>query len=210
MPGLPEGIPTDVLREELGQDEGQQPRAEQKAAPEPYRVVLADPPWSFRTFGEHDHLKSADRYYATMTIEEIKRVPVQPVVAKDAWLLMWTTWPFLPQALEVIEAWGFGYKSGGAWAKQTRTGQAWQFGTGYLFRSASEPLLLAARGKPKWHSKSERNLWVAPIREHSRKPDAVYEMIERASPGPYLEIFARQHRNGWDAWGDETDKFDVT
>lgn len=177
----------------------------------PFPVILADPPWKFRTYGPHNDQKSPERHYATMDLADIKALPVSDVAAKDSWLLMWTTWPCLPQALEVIAAWGFAYKSGGAWAKQTRTGNAWQFGTGYVFRSASEPLIVASRGKPKWLSKSERNLWIAPVREHSRKPDCVVEMIERACDGPGLELFARQSgRPGWSYWGNQTDKFEAT
>lgn len=129
--------------------------------------------------------------------------PVSDIAAKDSVMFMWATFPMLPQALALMEAWGFTYKTGGAWAKQSKTGAKWAFGTGYLFRSASELLLVGTRGKPKWNSRSERNLWIAPVREHSRKPDCVYEMIERAVSGPRLEMFARRHRDGWTAWGDE-------
>ena len=175
----------------------------------PFDCILADPPWKFRTYGPHNNQKSPEKHYDTMTLEDIKAMPVASLAARDCWLIMWTTWPCLPQALEVLDAWGFAYKSGGAWAKQTSTGRAWQFGTGYVFRSASEPLIVASRGKPKWHSKSERNLWVAPVREHSRKPDCVHEMIERACVGRKLELFSRQTRPGWRSWGNQTDRFEA-
>lgn len=173
----------------------------------PFGCILADPPWKFRTYGQHNFQKSPERHYDTLTLEEIKELPVASVAARDCWLVMWATWPCLTQALEVVESWGFKYKSGGAWAKQTKTGRAWQFGTGYVFRSASEPLIVASRGSPKWLSKSERNLWVAPVREHSRKPDDIHLMLERATAGARLELFARQARPGWTAWGNETSKF---
>jgi N6-adenosine-specific RNA methylase IME4 len=101
--------------------------------------------------------------------------------------------------------------TGGGWAKRPRNWRGdpgtWQFGTGYLFRSAAEPLLVFKRGDPRWVGKSERNLWTAPIRDHSQKPDEVREMIERVSPGvPRLEMFSRDDHPGWDHWGDEVGK----
>lgn len=174
----------------------------------PFSVVLTDPPWHFTTYGKDGDKKGAANHYRTMGLDAVKALPVADSCAKDAFLLMWTTWPHLAQSLEVIKAWGFTYKTGGAWAKQTKTGNHWQFGTGYIFRSASEPLLVASRGKPIWCSKSERNLWVAPIREHSRKPPLIHEMIERATTGARLEMFARESREGWTSWGLESEKFD--
>lgn len=167
-----------------------------------FACVLADPPWSFKTRSEKGLGKSAQSHYACMTLDEIKALPVAEICAKDAFLAMWATWPCLPQALEVISAWGFTYKSGGAWAKQSSTGRAWGFGTGYLFRSASEVLLVASRGSPKWLSKSERNLWVAPIRAHSQKPEEVRHMLRRATVGPRLEMFANDDADGFDRWGE--------
>jgi N6-adenosine-specific RNA methylase IME4 len=113
----------------------------------------------------------------------------------------------LPQALEVLESWGFTYKTGGAWAKQSKTGKKWHFGTGYIFRSASEPYLVGTRGKPTLRARNVRNLVVAPVREHSRKPEELYTEIERLFEGPRCELFAREERSGWDAWGLEAGKF---
>ena len=172
-----------------------------------YNTVLLDPPWKFAAYSAKGLGKSADRHYPTMSLDAIRRLPVAEVCAPDCWMAMWTTWPHLDQALLLMSDYGFRYVSGGAWAKQSRTGRAWAFGTGYIFRSASELLLLGRRGSPKWLSKSERNLWVAPIREHSRKPDEVHEMLERATAGPRLEMFSRTDRAGWDSWGLETGKF---
>jgi N6-adenosine-specific RNA methylase IME4 len=173
----------------------------------PFATILADPPWKFRCYGPHNNQKSPEKHYDTMTLEDICALPVADIAAKDAFLILWTTWPCLPQALKVIESWGFTYKTGGAWGKLSKTGRKIAFGTGYIFRSASEPLIVASRGKPKWTSKSERNLWLSPVREHSRKPDCVHEMIERACPGPKVELFARAERPGWTVWGNETEKF---
>jgi len=131
----------------------------------------------------------------------------------------------LPEALAVMEAWGFDYVSGGAWGKQSSTGNKWQFGTGYVLRSASEPLLVGRRGKPKVQSHSIRNLivtdtagdeftnftaWIAdPVREHSRKPDDTHAMVEALFSPPYVELFARQRRRGWTSWGNDLDKFEA-
>ena len=115
----------------------------------------------------------------------------------------------LPQAIGVMEAWGFAYKSAGAWAKQSSTGKAWQFGTGYCFRSAAEFYLLGTLGKPRQKARNVRNLIVAPVREHSRKPEQIYRDIEAMFDGPYLDLFARQStpRQNWTYWGNETEKF---
>lgn len=132
---------------------------------------------------------------------------MERLAAQNSALMMWATFPMLPEALALMAAWGFTYKSGGAWGKQSSTGRKLAFGTGYIFRSAAELLLVGMRGEPKWLSKSERNLWLAPIREHSRKPDEIHAMVERMTPGPRLELFARQQRSGWVAWGNEVEKF---
>lgn len=175
--------------------------------PGPFNCILADPPWSFKNFSPKGHAKGAHAQYACMDRAELTLLPVRSVAAEDCALFMWATWPMLPDAIVLMSAWGFTYKTGGAWAKQSKTGSAWAFGTGYIFRSASELLLVGTRGKPEWLNRSERNLWVAPIREHSRKPDIVHQMIERLTPGPRLELFARETRPGWTAWGNETAKF---
>ncbi len=116
----------------------------------------------------------------------------------------------LPEALDLIRAWGFVYKSGAAWGKESKTGEKWAFGTGYIFRSAAELLLVGTRGSPPVKSRSERNIIYAPVREHSRKPDDCYGMIERLYDGPYIELFARNTRPGWAAWGNEVGKYGVS
>lgn len=174
-----------------------------------YRAVLADPSWKFKTYdGKTSIPTTAPDPYKAMPLDQIKALPVADVCAKDCALFLWATWPMLPQALEVMAAYGFAYKSGGAWAKQSSTGRKWAFGTGYIFRSASEVLLVGTRGSPKFRSKSERNLWVSPLQEHSRKPVSVIEMIERHIDGPLLEMNARQsQRDRWSYWGDEKEMF---
>jgi N6-adenosine-specific RNA methylase IME4 len=174
-----------------------------------FRCCLVDPPWAFSNWSAKGEVKNPKAHYACMELADIKALPVAELMAQDSALFMWATWPMLPQALELLAAWGMTYKTGGAWGKQSRTGNAINFGTGYVFRSASEPLIVGTRGKPTWLSRSVRNLWLAPVREHSRKPSQVLDDIERLTPGPRLELFARETREGWTPFGLEVGKFDV-
>ena len=174
---------------------------------EGYGAILADPPWRFKLRSEKDLSKSPQGQYPCMSHEELCRMPVTDLAARDCVLIMWATWPMIQQAIDLMSAWEFTYKSGGAWAKQSKSGSKWAFGTGYIFRSASEPFIVGSRGKPLYQSRSVRNLIVAPVREHSRKPDDMHLMVERLVQGPYLEMFARQRRSLWDSWGNECDKF---
>ena len=117
---------------------------------------------------------------------------------------MWCVDPMLPEALEVIKAWGFKYKTVGfTWAKQNKNDMGMFTGLGYWTRSNPEMCLLATKGKPSRLSKSVRQLIHAPRQEHSRKPDEIYTRIEQLLPGPYVELFARREREGWDSWGNE-------
>lgn len=175
----------------------------------PFGLILADPPWRFRTYsGESEVPTQAEDPYETMTIEDIKGMPMDFTGGRDCVLVLWATAPLLPEALEVMKAWGFAYKTAGPWAKQSSTGQKWAFGTGYVFRSAAEFFLVGMRGSPRIKSRSVRNLIVAPVREHSRKPDQMHDMCETLFDGPYLELFARQRRPGWTVWGNQTDRFE--
>jgi N6-adenosine-specific RNA methylase IME4 len=172
-----------------------------------YGVILADPPWAFRLFSDKGDAKSPQAHYACMGAADLAALPVNQLAAPHCALLMWATWPMLDDARALMAAWGFRYKTGGAWAKQSSTGKAWAFGTGYCFRSASEPFLLGTIGRPPVLSRSVRNLIVAPVRQHSRKPDDLHAMAESLYPGPRAELFAREPRPGWDVWGNQTDKF---
>lgn len=168
----------------------------------PFGCILADPPWTFRTWSAKGDGRSARRHYQTLTLEQIKALPVASVAARDCLLLLWSLNSMIPQALEVITAWGFTLKTVGfTWAKQTRRGR-WHVGTGYWTRQNTERVLLASRGKPKRLSAGVRELIVAPRSEHSRKPQEQYAEIEALVAGPYLELFARQRQPGWTAWGD--------
>ena len=172
-----------------------------------YRLILMDFPWKFETRSAKGEGKSAQAHYPCMTIDEGKAMPVGHLAAPDCALVMWGIWSLLPGALELMAFWGFEYKTGGAWAKQSKTGKSLAFGGGYIYRGASEFWLLGTIGEPKIASKSVRNLIVAPLREHSRKPDQMHRDLERLYPGPRCELFARQRRPGWDVFGNQIDKF---
>ena len=187
-----------------------------------YKVIYADPPWRFATYSDKGKGRSPEAHYDCLSLDEIKALPVGKWAAGDAVLLLWATDPLLPRALEVIEAWGFTYKTVGFyWVKLNKSAAPITLGDGPLLserdfftglgfwtRANPEPCLLAARGHPKRLAGDVQKLLIAPRREHSRKPDDAYGRIERLLPGPYLELFARQSRPGWDAWGNQPGLFD--
>lgn len=172
-------------------------------------VILADPPWQYKTWSAKGITKKgAGGQYDCQGLDWIQSLPVRNLADPTGCaLILWATAPMLPEALETMEAWGFAFKSAGAWAKQSSTGQKWAFGTGYLYRSAAEFWLLGTFGKPNVKVKNVRNLIVAPVREHSRKPDQMRTEIERQWEGPYIELFARESSPNWTSWGFETEKF---
>lgn len=180
-----------------------------------YGVIYTDPPWTFSTYSRKGKGRSAEAYYDCMSLEEIKAVRVQEWAAKDSVLFLWTTDPLLEQALGVIRAWGFSYKTVGFhWAKLKRsearhqyTNQSFFSGLGFWTRANPELCLLATRGNPHRRNANVQKLIISPRREHSRKPDEVYERIEALCEGPYLELFARSTRDGWDSRGVEVDAF---
>ena len=181
-----------------------------------YGAILADPPWRFETWSDKGRDRSPDRHYRALPAEEIMALPVAALAAPDCVLFLWVTWPMLLHTLRVITAWGFTYKTCAYdWTKADAS-QVELFqddiddpvmGGGHWTRANTEPCLLAVRGKPKRLHADVRQAIIEPRREHSRKPDCVYDRIERLVAGPYLELLARRHRDGWDAWGDEVDKF---
>lgn len=173
-----------------------------------YGLIYADPPWRFRTWNETNQTKAPSAHYAIMELDAIKALPVADLAAPDCILIMWAVAPMIDQALAVMAAWGFKFKTAGAWAKQSSTGQKWAFGTGYLLRSAAEFFLIGTRGQPRSAVRDVRNLVVAPIREHSRKPDGLRADLERMFPAlPRVELFARVATPGWAAWGDQVERF---
>jgi len=192
-----------------------------------YGAILADPPWHFSMWrpamwnGEYrkDGTKiispARAPQYETMQEAEILPLPVSDLAAPDCVLFMWACWPTIRQAFRIIDAWGFEFKTCGfCWIKaDARQLELFHDEVeadmllGYWTRSNSEICLLATRGQPKRTAADVRQAIIAPRREHSRKPDGIHERIERLVAGPYLELFARQRRPGWDCWGNEVDKF---
>jgi N6-adenosine-specific RNA methylase IME4 len=173
-----------------------------------FGLIMADPPWSYDMRSEKGYAKSPETHYRTMDLAAIKALPVELLAAPDCLLWLWALGPQLPQAMEVITAWGFTFKTGGHWAKVGTSGKQ-HFGTGYILRNAGEPFLIATRGAPKT-TRAIRSVIIAPVREHSRKPDEAFDAASRLMPGVQrLELFSRQNRPGWTSWGDETGKFAV-
>lgn len=173
-----------------------------------YDLIMADPPWRFDTWSlagkKH---KSPESHYSTMTLEEIKALPVGHLAGRDCLLWLWATHPMLPQQIDVVAAWGFRFVTSGVWVKRTVNGGL-AFGTGYRLRCASEPFLLATNGDPET-ARNVRTVIEGQIREHSRKPDEAFAAAESLMPDARrLELFSRQSRPGWDVWGNETTKFD--
>jgi len=180
-----------------------------------YKVVYCDPPWSFETYSAKGKTeKSPEAHYRTTSTEELKSLPVSDWAAKDAVLLMWIVDSHLEQALDLIKAWGFTFKTiGFNWVKITKgstpENPVPRMSLGLWTRKESEICLLATRGKPSRIGKGVRQVVLEAAREHSRKPDCVRERIEELLEGPYLEMFARTTRDGWDAFGDEVGKLDA-
>lgn len=174
-----------------------------------FQVIYADPAWTFITRSDKGKGKSPEQHYGCMSLGDIQAMPVADLAAPDCALFMWATDPLLPQALDTIEAWGFTFKTVAfTWAKQARVNhEKWHMGTGYYTRANPEMCLLATRGRPQRVSRGVRQLIVAPVREHSRKPDEAYAGIEALFAGPYCELFARTERPGWTSWGNQTGRF---
>lgn len=171
---------------------------------EKYSVIYADPPWEFKVYSGKGKMRSAERHFDTMTLADIAALPVEALAADNCALFLWAVMPELPGALELIKAWGFTYKTAAfTWVKQNRSGAGLFTGMGYWTRANSELCLLATRGSPMRLAMDVHQVIMAPVREHSRKPDEAVPRIERLLAGPYLELFAREQRQGWTTWGNE-------
>ena len=169
-----------------------------------HSLIYADPPWQYQRSKVQG---AAENHYPTMSIDELCALPVAQLAAPDSALFLWATFPQLPEALRLIEAWGFTYKSVAfVWLKLNRKSPTWFYGLGYWTRGNAEICLLAKRGHPKRYSKSVHQFIISPVEEHSKKPDITREkIIELAGDLPRAELFARQKIPGWDAWGNEVD-----
>lgn len=173
-----------------------------------YPTIHADPPWDFQNRSKKGEGRNAKRHYSCMSIDELAALPIDFCAAGDCVLLMWATYPMFPQALQLLGRWGFTYKTMGfTWVKTNPKSGTFFKGLGYWSRANPEPCLLATRGRPQRMSNNVDQLIVAPRRQHSRKPEETYGRIERLVAGPYLDLFSRQQRPGWDCWGNEVDKF---
>lgn len=171
-----------------------------------YQVIYADPPWQFTARSPKGQGRHADRHYDVMTLEDIKSLPVADIAGPDCVLFLWAIDPMLPQALEVMAAWGFEFKTVGFyWTKRCkRDFSKPHIGTGYWTRANPEQCLLGTRGRPKRINAGVRKWVDHQVGEHSHKPPLVRARIERLMGDvPRLEMFSRQNAVGWDAWGNE-------
>ncbi len=175
-----------------------------------FGTILVDPPWRFtnrtgKVGPEHRRL----RRYATMDFPQIAALPVGELALPQSHLYLWTPNALLPEALAILGGWGFTYKTNLVWYKTRKDGGPDGRGVGFYFRNVTELLLLGVRGRLRTLPPGRRqvNLVAERKQEHSRKPDAFYDVIEACSPGPYVELFARRRRPGWAAWGDEIDTY---
>lgn len=172
----------------------------------PFRTILADPPWQFQNrtgkmAPEHKRLSR----YPTLTLDDIKAIPVSSVAAPESHLYLWVPNALLAEGLAVMQAWGFTYKSNIVWHKVRKDGGPDGRGVGFYFRNVTELVLFGVRGSLRTLPPGRRqvNFLATQKREHSRKPDEFYEIVESCSPAPFLELFARHRREGWTNWGNE-------
>jgi N6-adenosine-specific RNA methylase IME4 len=178
-----------------------------------FSTILVDPPWRFQNrtgkmAPEHRRL----RRYRTMSIDEISALPVGRHARERSHLYMWCPNALLGDGLSILDAWGFAYKTNLVWYKIRKDGGPDGRGVGFYFRNVTELLLFGVRGKLRTLAPGRRqvNVIARRKREHSRKPDEQYALIEQCSPGPYLELFARERTPGWTCWGDEVDSYTLT
>lgn len=170
-----------------------------------FGLIMADPPWSFSNWSAKGEAKNPKAHYRCQSLDWIKALPVSALAADDCLLWLWATNPMLPQAFQVMTAWGFEFATAGHWVKRTKHDKL-AFGTGYILRSAGEPFLIGRRGKPKT-TRSVRSVIEGPVRAHSQKPDEAFAAAEKLIPeAAHIELFSRTTRPGWATWGDETGK----
>lgn len=176
-----------------------------------YGTILIDPPWRFqnrtgKVAPEHQRLSR----YETLSTEELKKLPVGELAKPKSHLYLWTPNALLPEALQVMEAWGFRYKTNLIWYKVRKDGGPDRRGVGFYYRNVTEMVLLGVRGQLRTLSpaRSKENIIVQRKREHSKKPYEQYEVITNCSPAPHIELFAREAVPGWDVWGNEADTYE--
>ncbi|MEM6934117.1 MAG: MT-A70 family methyltransferase [Pseudomonadota bacterium] len=173
-----------------------------------YDFIMADPNWSFDNWSAKGEVKNAKRHYRCDSVGVISQYRVSDIAAPDCLLWLWATNPMLPQALMVMERWGFRFKTAGYWVKWNAATNKVAFGPGYILRGAGEPFLIGTIGSPKT-TRSVRSVVMGLRREHSRKPEEGYQAAEALMPNARrIELFSRCPRDGWDTWGDEATKFE--
>ena len=172
---------------------------------EKYSVIYADPPWTYHVWSSKGAGRSAENHYPTMSIEDIRALPVAELADKDCALFLWVTFPTLREAMTVLDAWGFTYKTVAfVWIKENRQTPSLFWGLGYWTRSNAEVCILATKGSPKRFSAGVHQVIMSPIEQHSKKPDETRDRIVKLMGDvPRVELFARQKTPGWDAWGNE-------
>ena len=179
-----------------------------------FGTILADPPWEFQNSTgkiapKHKRLKR----YNTMKLEDIKALPISRLAAEKSHLYLWVPNAFIKEGIEVMEEWGFKYKTNIVWHKIRKDGGPDGRGVGFYFRNTTELVLFGVKGtkvrtlKP---GRTQVNIIRTRKREHSRKPDELYKIIEKCSWGPFLELFARGKRKGWTSWGDQSKKYRIS
>ena len=171
-----------------------------------YQIIYADPPWSYKVWSEKGKGSCAENHYPTMKKEDIQKLPIKDIAEKNAVLFLWVTAPCLIEGIELIDKWGFTYKTVAfTWVKKNKKSPSWFWGMGYYTRANAEICLLATKGKPlKRISKAVHSVIDTPIERHSKKPDCARDRITKLfGELPRIELFARQHADGWDCWGNE-------
>lgn len=176
-----------------------------------YKIIYADPPWQYRVYSKKGQGRSAENHYHTMNIKDIMALPVDKIADKDCILFLWITFPCLKEGIEVMERWGFKYKTCGFnWVKRNKKKNTYFMGLGFWTRSNSEVCLIGTKGQPKRVSKSVSQICDARIMEHSKKPAEIRErIVELCGELPRVELFARDKVKGWDSLGDEIDGKDI-
>ena len=176
-----------------------------------YKIIYADPPWQYRVYSQKGQGRSAENHYHTMNIKDIMALPVDKIADKDCILFLWITFPCLKEGIEVMERWGFKYKTCGFnWVKRNKKKNTYFMGLGFWTRSNSEVCLIGTKGQPKRVSKSVSQICDARIMEHSKKPAEIRErIVELCGELPRVELFARDKVKGWDSLGDEIDGRDI-
>lgn len=176
-----------------------------------YKIIYADPPWQYRVYSKKGQGRSAENHYHTMNIKDIMALPVDKIADKDCILFLWITFPCLKEGIEVMERWGFKYKTCGFnWVKRNKKKNTYFMGLGFWTRSNSEVCLIGTKGQPKRVSKSVSQICDARIMEHSKKPAEIRErIVELCGELPRIELFARDKVKGWDSLGDEIDGKDI-